>query len=156
MNIGIIVSGGGHLDEALAVLEAFEGHEIFLVSYRLSSLEGFSHPKIKKVYFVSLRGSSGLGLYYSLFLNIFEFLGILLRERPQVLFSTGSEVAVAPFFMAKFILGSRLIFLETFTRVSKSSFTARILYPICDVFLLQWETLRSKFGRKARYQGRVI
>ena len=88
MNIGIIISGGGHLDEALPLIEAFQGHRIFLVTYHQESLLRFSHPRIDRVYFVRLWESKGIGLYLSLFVNIFEFIYILAKERPNILFST--------------------------------------------------------------------
>ncbi len=155
MKIAIIVSGGGHLDEALAVIEAFKGHEVILISYKLPSLVSYRHPALRKVYFVSLAGSSGVALYFNFLLNFFQFLFIFLKERPKVLFSTGSEITVIPFFLGKIFFGSRLIFLETLTRVKNPSFTARMVYAITDLFLVQWESLLS-MGPKARFAGRII
>ncbi|MEW6170182.1 MAG: PssD/Cps14F family polysaccharide biosynthesis glycosyltransferase [Candidatus Omnitrophota bacterium] len=155
MKIGIIVSGGGHLDEAMAIIEAFKGHDIFLVTYTLDSLALYTHPEIKKVYFVTLKKSNGIGLFYSLFINIFEFLSIFLKERPKILFSTGSEIAIIPFFVGKFLFRTKLIFLETFTRVKNLSSTAKIIYSISDLFLVQWKDL-LKIGKRARFEGRVI
>ncbi len=156
MNIGIVVSGGGHLDEALAVLESLQGHRLFLVTYYQKSLLSFSHPRISKVYFVRLWDSKGVGLYLSLLVNLFEFVYIMIKERPKLLFSTGSEIAIAPFFLGKVFLRSKLIFLETATRVLRPSTTGRILYPISDLFLVQWETLLKAFGPKAKFRGRVF
>jgi beta-1,4-N-acetylglucosaminyltransferase len=156
MNIGIIVSGGGHLDEALPLLEAFKGHRVFLVTYVQQSLLRFHHPHIERVYFVRLWGSKGIGLYLSIFINLFEFIYILLKERPNVLFSTGSEIAIIPFFLGKTFFRTKLIFLETATRVFGPSLTARVLYAVSDVFLVQWETLVGRFGPKAQFRGRVF
>ncbi len=156
MNIGIVVSGGGHLDEALALLEAFKGHRVFFVTYVQRSLLSFNHSDIKRVYFVRLFDSKGIGLYLSLFVNFFEFIYIFIKERPKVLFSTGSEIAIIPFFLGKFIFRAKLIFLETATRVSEPSLTAKTLYPISDIFLVQWETILGPFGSKAQFKGRVF
>jgi len=155
MKIAIIVSGGGHLDEALAVMNAFCGHEVILISYRLSTLVSYRHPSIQKIYFVSLASSAGIGLYLNFVLNFFQFMFIFLKERPKILFSTGSEIAVIPFFLGKILFRSRLIFLETLTRVKNPSFTASMVYSITDLFLVQWETLLS-IGPKARFAGRII
>ena len=156
MNIGIIVSGGGHLDEGLPLLGAFQDHRVFLVTYVQQSLLHFQHPDIERVYFVRLWGSRGIGLYLSLFVNLFEFIYILIKERPRVLFSTGSEIAIIPFFLGKILLRTKLIFLETATRVLEPSLTAKVLYPISDIFLVQWETLLKTFGPKAQFRGRVL
>jgi beta-1,4-N-acetylglucosaminyltransferase len=156
MNIGIIVSGGGHLDEALPLLEAFKGHRVFFVTYVQKSLLNFHHSNIERVYFVRLWGSKGIRLYLSLLANLFEFIYILTMERPKVLFSTGSEIAIIPFFLGKILLRTKLIFLETATRVLEPSRTAKVLYPVSDLFLVQWETLLNHFGSKARFRGRVF
>jgi len=156
VNIGIIISGGGHLDEALLLLEGCQGHSIFLVTYYQKSLLSFSHPRISRIYFVRLWGSKGVTLYLSLFVNLFEFVYILMKERPKILFSTGSEIAITPFYLGKIFLRSKLIFLETATRVTKPSITGKLVYPICDLFLVQWETLLKKYGSKAEFKGRVF
>jgi len=156
MKVGVVVSGGGHLDEALPLLEAFKGHRVFLVTYIQQSLLHFHHSHIERVYFVRLWGSKGIGLYLSLFVNFFEFFYILIKERPRVIFSTGSEIAILPFFLGKTLLRSKLIFLETVTRVTEPSLTARVVYPISDLFLVQWEGLLKSFGPKAQYRGRVL
>ena len=156
MKIMVFVSGGGHLDEALSVLEPLEGHDWVLVTYRQKSLSEFKNPLFRKTYFLSLFSSWGLPLYGSLFLNFFESLAIFLRERPQVLFSTGSEIAVFPFYLGKFLFRTKTIFLETVTRFQKPSQTAKWLYPISDLFLVQWPELLKYFGPKAQCAGKIL
>lgn len=41
VKIGMVVSPGGHLAQALEVLPAFEGLEIFLISYKVPNSTGF-------------------------------------------------------------------------------------------------------------------
>jgi len=158
MRIGIIVSGSGHMDEALTVIEAFKGHDIFLVTYYQEGQRNFSYPGIKNVYSIKLWGNGSIGFKFVLssFINIFELIFILMKERPKALFSTGSEIAIVPFFVGKYILRAKLIFLETVTRVIQPSGTAKILYPIVDLFLVQWESLIKNLGPKALFRGRIV
>lgn len=156
MKIGIIVSGGGHLDEALQVIGAFEGRDVFLVTYSQKSLLTYRNAGIKRVHFVKLLGSSGFLLILGFFSHLFEFISIFLKEKPDVLFSTGSEITVIPFYLGKIFFRTKLVFLETVTRVSRPSFTARVVYPVCDLFLVQWEKMLESFGSKAKFCGRVI
>lgn len=156
MKIGIVTSGGGHLDEALPLLDCFSGHEIFLVTYRLKSLLNFKHPLIKCTYFIKLDQGWRISLLRNALTNLRELHLIFKKERPDILFSTGSEIAVLAFFLAKIFYRSKLIFLETVTRPKTPSFTAKAVYPITDLFLVQWETLLKKFGPKAQYKGKVL
>ena len=156
MKIGIVISGGGHLDEVLPLLNSFGGQDIFLATYRQKSLLNFKHPQIKRTYFIKLGGSWRISLLLNSLINLKELYLILRKERPTILFSTGSEIAILAFFLGKILFRTKLIFLETVTRPKTPSFTARIVYPITDLFLVQWETLLGKFGPKAQYAGRVL
>jgi hypothetical protein len=53
MEIGIVISPGGHLAQALEVLPAFDGHEIFLISYKVPNLIGVCEERIKQVNLVT-------------------------------------------------------------------------------------------------------
>ena len=156
MKIGIVVSGGGHLDEALPLLESFAGQDIFLITYRQKSLLNFKHPRIKNVYFIKLGKSWRISVLLNVLTNLKELYIIFRKEHPDILFSTGSEIAVPAFFLGKIFFRTKLIFLETVTRPQTPSFTARAVYPITDLFLVQWETLLRKFGPKAQYKGGVL
>lgn len=156
MKIAVFVSGGGHLDEALSALESIEGHEWLLFTYNLKNLREFKHPLFEKVYFLSFFSSRSLMLYASLAAGFFQCLWIFLHERPQVLISTGSEIAILPFYLGKFLFGTRNIFLETVTRFQVPSATARVIYPASDFFLVQWKDLLKHFGPKAKYAGRIL
>ena len=70
MKIGIVVSPGGHLAQALEVLSAFEGHEIFLISYKVPNLIGFSDERIKRVYLVTFIGAKRVRLFISLLASV--------------------------------------------------------------------------------------
>jgi UDP-N-acetylglucosamine:LPS N-acetylglucosamine transferase len=156
MKTGIVISGGGHLDEALPLLESFAGQDIFLVTYRQKSLLNFKHPRVKNVYFIKLGKSWRISVLLNAITNLKELYIIFRKERPDILFSTGSEIAVLAFFLGKIFFRTKLIFLETVTRPQSPSFTARAVYSITDLFLVQWETLLGKFGPKAQYKGRVL
>jgi beta-1,4-N-acetylglucosaminyltransferase len=161
MKIALVCSHGGHLDESLAVLEAFRGHEIFLVTYDASvmgndNLKDFAHPLIARTYRIKLRGISNFLIFLTLAEMGLRFLWIFLKERPMLVFSTGSEIALPAFFLGKYLFRARLVFLETATRVLEPSMTGKVLYPITDLFLVQWAAMLPKLGPRARYHGGVF
>jgi len=51
--------------------------------------------------------------------------------------------------------GIKTIFIESWTRVIQPTVTGRIVYPVSDVFLVQWGSLLSKYGKKAKYEGGI-
>jgi len=156
LKIGIVCSAGGHLVQSLLCLEAFKDCETFLVTYNARNLAGFQDPRLSAVYFVRYLGDSYLRLITSLILSLFTFFRILAKEKPDVLFSTGSEIAIPAFFLAKFLFGSKIIYLESLTRVTTVSGTGKVVYPISDLFLVQSERLLAKLGKKALYKGSLL
>jgi len=146
MKICLVCSHGGHLTEMLALKEAFEGHEILFITYaspRTQSLE--------RKYLLQNIDTSPL-LMARAFLSTFR---ILLKERPKLIVSTGSEIAIPAFYLAK-LLRIKTIFVETWTRFDEPSGTGRVVYPVADIFLVQWERLLSRYGKKAKYEGAII
>jgi len=152
-----IVSGGGHLEEAIECFDAFADTSLVVVVYRhRGEMATFTHPQVSRVHLVSLFGARGLLLYLSLIVNLLEFVWIFLRERPDILFSTGSEIAIGPFIMGKVFWRTRNIYIETVTRIHECTVTAHWLYRWSDLFLVQWPHQVRMFGPKARHEGRVL
>lgn len=157
MKILCIASGGGHVDAAIRCLEAFEGHQVVLATYARVHMLNFKHPRISRTYrMLGWGGKVGVRLAISQVFNAFYFMYILLKERPSILFSTGAELAIAPFYMFWLLGVKGRVFLDTATKPVAVSKTARLIYPVCDVLLVQWPELVEKLGHKARYWGRVI
>jgi beta-1,4-N-acetylglucosaminyltransferase len=145
--IGLICSHGGHFMELLQVRDAFEGYPTFWLTYR-----EVSTSNLKDTYYIANIGKSPVAFIFGLFKILF----ILLKERPTVLFSTGSEIAIPPFYFGKFLFGVKLIYLESCAQIFRPSMTGKWVYPITDLFLVQWESLLSKYGPKAKYIGGLV
>jgi len=145
--------------EMLRLKEAFIGHSFFLVTHR----RRYSMPldDIPKVYLIPYiymdfqrKYISKLLLFIDILIESFFELAVLLKERPDVVISTGSEIAIPISYMAK-CLGKKVIFIESLHRVNELSGSARVIYPIADLLLVQWESLIDKYA-KVKYAGRVI
>ncbi len=83
------------------------------------------------------------------------FIYAIAKERPTIIVSTGSEIAI-PFFYLGRLLGIATLFIESWCRVKTPSGTGRLVYPVATHFLVQWEPLLERYGSKARFRGRVL
>lgn len=146
MKICIVCSHGGHLTEILHLIEAFEEHETFFITYDSVRTRELGHK-----YLLRNIGKNPLLMAYALF-TIFI---ILCKEKPKLIISTGAEIAIPAFYLAK-LFRIKTIFIESWTRVIQPTGTGRIVYPVSDVFLVQWERLLTKYGKKARYEGAIL
>ena len=145
--IGLICSPGGHLVEVLQLLEAFEGYPIFFLTYKEKAT-----LNRKNTYWIMNFARNPLYLI----VGMLKILLIFLKEKPKVLFSTGAEIAIPSFYIGKFLFHTKLIYLECSAQVYSPSLTGRYVYPITDLFLVQWEPLLRQYGPKARYVGGLI
>ena len=146
MKICLLCSHGGHLTEILYLVEAFEGHETFFVTY-----DCVRTRQLERKYLLDNIGKNPWKMTIAA-LRIFR---ILRREKPDVIVSTGSEIAIPAFYLAR-LFGIKTIFIESWTRVVQPTGTGRLVYPVADVFLVQWEKLLSRYGKKAKYEGAIV
>jgi len=89
------------------------------------------------------------------FLNLFEAFQILRKEKPDVILSTGAGPAVPFAIVGRLLFRTRVIFVETMTRITRPSLTGRLMYWLAHDFFYQWESLRPFFP-KALYGGPLV
>ncbi|PAY52474.1 UDP-N-acetylglucosamine--LPS N-acetylglucosamine transferase [Ligilactobacillus salivarius] len=78
--------------------------------------------------------------------NTFLAIKVLLKEKPDLIISSGAAVAV-PFFYIGKILGAKLIYIEVFDRIDKPTVTGKLVYPIADKFIVQWEEQKKVYPK---------
>lgn len=147
MKIALVCSSGGHLTELRFLSEASNGHETFYITTDDFRTRDMDESK----YLIDRIGTSP----WQMLKSFFRIGRILLQERPDAIVSTGSEIAIPAFFWAQ-IIGSKTIYIESWCRVSSVSTTGKIVYPVSDLFLVQWPELADEVGDEARYEGAVI
>ena len=74
-------------------------------------------------------------------------------SRPQAVISSGPGMAFPVCLLAR-LRGVSVIFVETGSRVRRLSLTGRLVYPIADLFFVQWPELAERYPR-AIYAGRL-
>jgi UDP-N-acetylglucosamine:LPS N-acetylglucosamine transferase len=134
----------------MRLLDAFEGHNYFFVTFRSEVTQNS-----KNIHLIKFEGWGLKGKIY-LIKYILCAIRILLKERPDVIVSTGGGEIAIPFCYIGKILGAKVIFIETLARINEPSAGGKYIYPISDLFLVQWKSLLNKYGNKAKYWGRVI
>ena len=71
---------------------------------------------------------------------------VLQKEKPDLIISSGAAVAV-PFFYIGKLMGAKLIYIEIFDRINKSTMTGKMVYPIADKFVVQWEEQKKVYPK---------
>jgi UDP-N-acetylglucosamine:LPS N-acetylglucosamine transferase len=140
----LVCSSGGHLAQLLALRSWWHEHDRTWVCFdtpdALGALEG---ERFVRCHFPTTRNLPNLAR------NLLLALGALRAERPDVIVSDGAGVAV-PFFWLSRLFGARTVYLEVYDRIDSATMTGRLVRPVTDLFLVQWdEQLES-------YPGAVV
>lgn len=143
----LFAAPGGHLTELLELGDAFRDREIHYFTYAEKPAEGL----VNAHYFPNLARKP-----WRLFDVSFRLFRLFIRLKPACLVSTGGELAIPAFILAKLFFRVKLVFIECSAQVKRPSLTGKILYPFCDVLFVQWPALLPRYGKKAQYAGGLI
>jgi len=151
VRICFMASGGGHFRELCDLTSLAEKYDHVLISTEVNKALAEACP-FRRVYQID---EVGQGLWKRsparLLGTFWRLLGILRRERPNLVISTGAGIAV-PGFVAARLLGIRTVYIETYARIDSLSLAGRICYHLADRFLVQHACLTSRLPR-AIYAG---
>ena len=146
-----ISSTGGHLNELLQLKVLFKEYNSYLITEKTKSTIGLKE-KYKKVNYLIYGTKDHLFTYIFKFIyNCFKSLILFIKIRPKVIITTGTHTAVPMCYIGK-IFGSKIIFIETFANSKTKTLSGKIIYPISDTFIVQWEDM-LKLYPKAEYRG---
>jgi UDP-N-acetylglucosamine:LPS N-acetylglucosamine transferase len=149
MKICLAASSGGHLTQLLRLSDCWKGHEVFFIT--TSNVVRNELLKYGSVYVV---GECNRQQPWHVFKVLFRCVGIIFRERPRLVISTGAACGCMTSFLAKAI-GARIVWVDSITNVEKISLSGRMVKWVADLFLVQWPELADE-KKSIQYLGALI
>lgn len=147
-----IASTGGHLNELMQLKPIFDNYNYHLITEKTKSNISLKEKFPKKVNFLMYGTKDKILIYPFKFLyNSLKSLFLYLKIRPKYIVTTGTHTAVPICYIGK-IFGSKIIYIETFANSETKTMTGKIIYPIANIFIVQWESM-LKLYPKAIYGG---
>ena len=154
-NVMFISSTGGHLNEMLQLKELFEKYDYYIVTEKTKSNLNLKNKYKNKVSFLVYGTKDHMLIYpFKLIYNTVKSLFIYLKVHPDYIVTTGAHTA-GPMCCIGKLLGSRIIYIETFANITTKTVTGKCLYPIADKFIVQWESM-LKLYPEAVYGGWIF
>ena len=142
-----ISSGGGHWIQMLRLRPAFAGAR---VTYATVNRDAQQHV-------------AGAGFYafpdanrdrkFALTMQILKIAWIVVRERPDVVITTGASCGYVAIRFAR-LLGARTLFMDSIANAEKMSLSAQLAERHVNMLLTQWPHLADPDGPE--YHGSVI
>ncbi|MGA2679668.1 MAG: PssD/Cps14F family polysaccharide biosynthesis glycosyltransferase [Sedimentisphaerales bacterium] len=149
IKICLVASAGGHLSQLLKLVDSWNGYETF----SLTTTE-VVREKLQNFGPVYTVGECNRQHPILVFKVLLQCIRIILKERPDVIISTGAAVGCIACFLGK-LLGAKIIWIDSITNVDRISLSGRLVRPIADLFLVQWPELAHKYSN-VEYIGAVI
>lgn len=149
MKVCLVGSSGGHLTHLYMLKPFWQDKERFWVTFNKedanSILEG---EQVYHCYYPTNRSMKAL------LINTRLAWKVLRKERPDVIVSSGAAVAVPFFYLGK-LFGMKTIYIEVFDRIDKPTMTGKMVYPVTDRFIVQWEEMKQVY-KKAINLGSIF
>lgn len=141
MKICLVGSSGGHLSHLYALKPFWKQHERFWVTFeKEDALETLKSETMYPCYYPTNHNIKNL------IRNTFVAWNVIRKERPDLIISSGAAVAV-PFFYIGKLFGAKLVYVEVYDRIDKPTLTGKLVYPIADKFIVQWEEMKQVYPK---------
>ena len=141
LKICLVGSSGGHLTHLYMLKPFWVYRDRFWVTFDKEDARSLlENERMYPCYYPTNRNIKNL------IRNTVIAIKILKREKPDLIISSGAAVAV-PFFYIGKMFGAKTIYIEVFDRIDKPTMTGKLVYPIADKFIVQWEEQKKVYPK---------
>jgi UDP-N-acetylglucosamine:LPS N-acetylglucosamine transferase len=143
-------SSGGHYEQLLMLKPLMEKYDSLVITE-----ETLYQSKIKgeKMYYMKQVNRKERSFVPRMIVNTWRSLRIFLKEKPDVVICTG-VLAMIPICLIAKAAGKKLIYIESFAKVTSATQTGKLLYKFADQFYVQWKQMLEIYP-KAIYLGGI-
>ena len=150
-----ISSTGVHLKELLQLKKLFGKYDSYLITEKTDSTKKLKDEYKEKMGYMVFGTKDHMLTYpFKLLANCFISVYYFIKIRPKYIVTTGTHTAGPICYLGK-IFGSKIIYIETMANINRKTQTGRLIYPIADLFIVQWESM-LKIYPKAIYGGFIF
>lgn len=151
MKVLFISSTGGHLNELLQLKQLFKKYDSYIITEKTKSTKSLKYKYNNVHYLVYGTKDHLFKFIFKFIFNIFKSFYLFLKIRPKVIITTGTHTAVPMCYIGK-LFRRKIIYIETFANSETKTLTGKLVYPIADEFIVQWESM-LKLYPKAKFGG---
>ena len=144
--ICLVSASGGHFEQLCMLKPLLKKYQGFVVTER-TSFNGNAD------YYVTQTGLGEKRFIRNTIKLFREVRRICKKEKPDFIVTTGTFVSL-PFMIYCKLHKKKLIYIETFARVSNTTKAGRFMYKHADLFIYQWKEL-EKYYPKGIYGGSI-
>ncbi len=143
-------SSGGHFEQISVLKPLMERYDSFVVTEKTKYA---ASVKGQKMYYLHQVNRREFLFPLWLLINWFKSIGIYAKEKPDVVITTG-VLAMIPLCLIAKMHKKKLIYIESFAKITSPTKTGKMMYKHADVFYVQWESM-LQFYPNAKYLGGI-
>jgi len=149
-----ISSTGGHLNELLQLSPLFEKYNYHIITEKDKMTIGLKDKYGDKISYLPYGTRKKLFRYIFVYMFLcIKTIYLYFKIRPKYIITTGTHTAGPICYLGK-LFGSKIIYIETFANRNRKTATGKLIYPIADLFIVQWKDM-LKLYPKAKYGGAI-
>lgn len=147
-----ISSIGGHLTQLLQLSPLFEEYDYHIVTEK-SEITVKMKDKYNMSFLVYGARNYPFRYLFKFSFNVLKSFMLFIKYRPNVIVTTGTHTAVPMCYIAK-LFRRKVIYIESFAKSKSPNLAGKMIYPIADLFIVQWETMLKHYP-KAIFGGSI-
>lgn len=141
IKVCLVGSSGGHLTHLYMLKDFWKDKKRFWVTFDKKDAQSILEDEEKYYcYYPTNRN------IINLIKNTILAIKVLKKEKPDLIISSGAAVAV-PFFYIGKLMGAKTVYIEVFDRIDKPTLTGKLVYPVTDKFIVQWEEMKKVYPK---------
>ena len=140
-----ISSTGGHFSELIKLEPLFKNYDYSIITEKDSTTKDLQ--KNYKIYYLPYSTRSKIIEYiFKYVFVILKSIILFIRIKPDVIVSTGTHTAVPICFLGK-LFNKKIVYIETYANITRKTLTGKIIYPIADLFIVQWKEMKKLYPK---------
>lgn len=139
IKICFAASSGGHFEQLMMLRPLMDKYGSFILTEKTQYDVSVKGIRVRKVSQINRKER----LFFFKFIGVaIKSFFIFVKERPTVIITTGVLATIPMCLIMKFFR-RKLIYIESFAKVTSPTESGKLLYKYADRFYVQWESMRE-------------
>lgn len=143
-------SSGGHFEQLMMLKPLMDKYDSFILTEQ--TVYGVNTKGIN-TYYLKQTNRKEKKMIFELIFNSVRSLYIFIKEKPDVIICTG-VLSMLPMCMLCKVFKRKVIYIESFAKVTSPTKSGKFMYKYADQFYVQWESMK-KIYPNAIYLGGI-
>lgn len=146
VDVMLISSVGGHLTQLTQLFPLMDDYKCAIVTEKLAATSSLKDKYENVEYLVYGTKDFLFSYIFKFSFNIMKSFYLFFKYRPEVIITTGTHTAVPMCYIAK-MFRKKVIFIESFAKRFDANLSGKLVYPIADVFMVQWDSMLEVYPK---------